>query len=254
MRAGYVYIVLRAGFAAAAMAASAGMASADDNILTQPENLPNVSADRPYLCLGPSILGTSAQRDFFKTHPEFFPPTHQTFRRVEWTPELKKAAQEINDAVNHNSIWITDQENVGVVDLWMIKTKKKDCEDGVLAKMDELASAREKFDRFSALFPDVALRIATAFDGTEYHALLIINALENGQPVDYVLDNKTDDIKAVDATTYAYRAMTPSGDKSSLRRVVPCGTERSNQILQNWISGTSVEWLVNPWTISISGP
>lgn len=217
------------------LVAQVGIGTAAEGV-SDPALLPHVVPDRSYLCYGPVVSGTPAQMAFSQ-RTDFFVPSFVTFQRINWTPEHAAFAQDVNLHVNSTTDWVTDQENFGTSDLWVTGELSKDCEDGVLAKIKFLRAARDKNNTANPLFPEKNLRIAVVRDGDEGHAVLIINALVEGQPVDFILDNKNDNIKRVNETGYTFYGVTPPGDKSALRRVVDCPKTGSKQ---------------SPWTAKIN--
>ncbi|RVT89678.1 transglutaminase-like cysteine peptidase [Sphingomonas crocodyli] len=73
-------------------------------------------------------------------------------------------------------------EKKGQADLWQVADRQGDCEDIAL-----LARAR----LLAAGWPLSSVRLATAWtENGDYHTILTVDAVKNGTPVTYVLDNR----------------------------------------------------------------
>lgn len=98
----------------------------------------------------------------------------------------------INRAVNHEIEPVTDIELYGITDYWTIPTTKGDCEDYVLLKRKLLMELG---------WPASALLITVVRDERgEGHAILTARTAQG----DFVLDNKTDEIKVWHRTRYDF--------------------------------------------------
>jgi predicted transglutaminase-like cysteine proteinase len=98
----------------------------------------------------------------------------------------------INRAVNHEIEPITDIELYGVTDYWTIPITKGDCEDYVLLKRKRLMALG---------WPASALLITVVRDERgEGHAVLTVRTVQG----DFILDNKTDEIRVWHRTRYDY--------------------------------------------------
>lgn len=98
----------------------------------------------------------------------------------------------INRAVNHEIEPVTDLELYGITDYWTIPATKGDCEDYVLLKRKLLMELG---------WPASALLITVVRDERgEGHAILTARTAQG----DFVLDNKTDEIKVWHRTRYDF--------------------------------------------------
>lgn len=98
----------------------------------------------------------------------------------------------INRTVNHEIEPVTDMELYGVTDYWTIPTTKGDCEDYVLLKRKLLMELG---------WPASALLITVVRDERgEGHAILTARTAQG----DFILDNKTDEIKVWHRTRYDF--------------------------------------------------
>lgn len=98
----------------------------------------------------------------------------------------------INRAVNHEIEPVTDLELYGITDYWTIPVTKGDCEDYVLLKRKLLMELG---------WPASALLITVVRDERgEGHAILTVRTAQG----DFVLDNKTDEIKVWHRTRYDF--------------------------------------------------
>ena len=98
----------------------------------------------------------------------------------------------VNRAVNHEIEPVTDLELYGLTDYWTIPTTKGDCEDYVLLK-------RKRLLRLG--WPASALLITVVRDERgEGHAVLTVRTMQG----DFILDNKTDEIKVWHRTRYDF--------------------------------------------------
>ena len=98
----------------------------------------------------------------------------------------------VNRAVNHEIEPVTDIEQYGVTDYWTIPTTKGDCEDYVLLKRKRLMELG---------WPASALLVTVVRDERgEGHAVLTARTIQG----DFVLDNKTDEIRIWHRTRYDF--------------------------------------------------
>jgi predicted transglutaminase-like cysteine proteinase len=107
----------------------------------------------------------------------------QEEQRFDLTPERRAQLEGVNKAVNHEIEPVTDMELYGMADYWTIPVRQGDCEDYVLLKRKRLMSQG---------WPASALLITVVRDERgDGHAVLTART----QQGDYILDNKTDEIK-----------------------------------------------------------
>ena len=113
--------------------------------------------------------------------------------RFETSIEDYEALSDINYTVNHTIEPVTDLENYGVSDYWTPpKNGKGDCEDYALLKRHRLIAAG---------WPASALLITVVRDEKmEGHAVLTARTGKG----DFILDNKTDEIRLWNRTPYRY--------------------------------------------------
>ena len=98
----------------------------------------------------------------------------------------------VNRSVNHEIDPVTDIELYGITDYWTIPAARGDCEDYVLLKRKRLMELG---------WPASALLVTVVRDERgEGHAVLTARTAQG----DFILDNKTDDIKPWHKTPYAY--------------------------------------------------
>lgn len=116
----------------------------------------------------------------------------QEDQRLFASPERLAELNAINRAVNHEIEPVTDIELYGVTDYWTIPTTKGDCEDYVLLKRKLLMELG---------WPASALLITVVRDERgEGHAVLTARTAQG----DFILDNKTDEIKVWHRTRYDF--------------------------------------------------
>ncbi|SEQ10626.1 Predicted transglutaminase-like cysteine proteinase [Faunimonas pinastri] len=122
----------------------------------------------------------------------------------------------VNLGVNTAIQPATDQEIYGVEEYWAIPTKYGDCEDYALLKQKDLLARG---------WPSSDLLIAVVFDEAGAgHAVLVVRLTDG----DYILDNKTDDIKVWTKTAYRYVKRQSETDP---RRWDSIGDWRWNEVL-----------------------
>jgi predicted transglutaminase-like cysteine proteinase len=108
------------------------------------------------------------------------------------TPARLAELDAVNRAVNHEIEPVTDIEQYGVTDYWTIPTARGDCEDYVLLKRKRLMELG---------WPASALLITVVRDERgEGHAVLTARTVQG----DFILDNKTDEIKVWHRTRYDF--------------------------------------------------
>jgi predicted transglutaminase-like cysteine proteinase len=116
----------------------------------------------------------------------------QEEQRFNATPARLAELDAVNRAVNHEIEPVTDLELYGVTDYWTIPTTRGDCEDYVLLKRKRLMERG---------WPASALLITVVRDERgEGHAVLTARTMQG----DFILDNKTDEIRVWHRTRYDY--------------------------------------------------
>ena len=111
--------------------------------------------------------------------------------QIELTPEREKKLHEINSSLNHQIVYVSDEEQFGVKEDWddARNTGKDDCDGFAMAKHMELIEAG---------FPEECLGIATCVIKDQGgHAVNVVST-DRG---DLVLDNRYKWIMAWDALT-----------------------------------------------------
>jgi predicted transglutaminase-like cysteine proteinase len=131
----------------------------------------------------------------------------------------------VNRAVNHEIEPVTDIELYGLTDYWTIPTTKGDCEDYVLLKRKRLMALG---------WPASALLITVVRDERgDGHAVLTARTMQG----DFILDNKTDEIKIWHNTRYEFimrqSYLNPriwmSLDQREMNSAMPSAGVRSNR-------------------------
>ncbi len=108
------------------------------------------------------------------------------------TPARLAELNTVNRAVNHEIEPVTDIDQYGVTDYWTIPAARGDCEDYVLLKRKRLMELG---------WPASALLITVVRDERgEGHAVLTARTVQG----DFILDNKTDEIKVWHRTRYDF--------------------------------------------------
>src|SRR5262245_45649295 len=121
--------------------------------------------------------------NFCERMPRECAPGRQEEQRFDATPERFAQLDGVNRAVNHEIEPVTDMELYGEADHWTIPTTRGDCEDYVLLKRKRLIALG---------WPPSALLITVVRDERgDGHAVLTART----QQGDFILDNKTDEIK-----------------------------------------------------------
>jgi predicted transglutaminase-like cysteine proteinase len=121
--------------------------------------------------------------NFCKRSPQECAQGPQEESRFRATPERLAELDAVNRTVNSEIAPITDKVLYGETDYWTIPARKGDCEDYVLLKRKRLLELG---------WPASALLITVVRDEVgEGHAVLTVRTRQG----DYVLDNKTEDIK-----------------------------------------------------------
>jgi predicted transglutaminase-like cysteine proteinase len=113
--------------------------------------------------------------------------------RFDARSDRKDELEEVNLAVNHTIEPVTDQELYGVSDYWTLpKNGKGDCEDYALLKRHLLIEAG---------WPASSLLMTVVLDEKrEGHAVLTARTAQG----DFILDNKTDEIRLWSSTPYRF--------------------------------------------------
>jgi predicted transglutaminase-like cysteine proteinase len=107
----------------------------------------------------------------------------QEEQRFDLTPERLSQLETVNTAINREIAPVTDIELYGVADYWTVPRRQGDCEDYVLLKRKRLMELG---------WPASALLITVVRDERgDGHAVLTART----QQGDFILDNKTDEIK-----------------------------------------------------------
>jgi predicted transglutaminase-like cysteine proteinase len=113
-------------------------------------------------------------------------------QRFSATPARLSELDRINRGVNHEIQPATDMEIYGQAEYWTIPTTRGDCEDYALLKRKRLMARG---------WPASALLMTVVRDEKgEGHAVLTARTLQG----DFILDNKTDEVKAWHRTPYEY--------------------------------------------------
>lgn len=129
---------------------------------------------------------------FCADHPEDCGAGGQPNRVIRLDAGSMRLMKSINLGVNHAVVPATDMEVFGVVELWSYPGLLGDCEDYVIQKRHDLIEAG---------WPASAVLITVVRDEIgEGHAVLTVRT-DKG---DYILDNKTDDIRPWTETPYRY--------------------------------------------------
>ena len=113
-------------------------------------------------------------------------------QRFTVSPERMREIDAVNRKVNRDIEPATDSEIYGVAEYWTIPTTRGDCEDYALLKR-KLLMARG--------WPASALLMTVVRDEKgEGHAVLTVRTVQG----DFILDNKTNDVKLWNQTGYEY--------------------------------------------------
>lgn len=116
----------------------------------------------------------------------------QEEQRFYASPERLAQLNFVNRSVNHEIEPVTDIEHYGLADYWTIPTTKGDCEDYVILKRKRLIALG---------WPASALLITVVRDERgDGHAVLTVRTMQG----DFILDNKTDEIKVWHRTRYDF--------------------------------------------------
>ena len=117
---------------------------------------------------------------------------HGQEARFDASPARLKELDEINRTVNHAIAPATDLEVYGVNEYWTLPKARGDCEDYALLKRHDLIGKG---------WPVSAMLMTVVRDEKgEGHAVLTARTLQG----DYILDNKTDEIRTWNKTPYEY--------------------------------------------------
>ncbi|MBS0242643.1 MAG: transglutaminase-like cysteine peptidase [Proteobacteria bacterium] len=113
-------------------------------------------------------------------------------QRIDGSPARLAELDDINRSVNREIEPATDMEIYGEAERWTLPDKKGDCEDYALLKRHRLIARG---------WPASSLLMTVVRDEKgEGHAILTARTSKG----DYVLDNKTDELKLWSATPYTY--------------------------------------------------
>jgi predicted transglutaminase-like cysteine proteinase len=130
--------------------------------------------------------------EFCERMPEECRQGPQEEQRFSGTPDRLSQLDAINRAVNREIEPATDLEIYGQTEYWTIPTTKGDCEDYALLK-------RQRLMRLG--WPASALLMTVVRDHKgEGHAVLTARTVQG----DFILDNKTDEVKVWHRTGYEY--------------------------------------------------
>lgn len=112
--------------------------------------------------------------------------------RLDATPERLSELDAVNRSINRAIKPLTDQEIYGVTEYWTLPATAGDCEDYALLKRKVLMGRG---------WPASALLMTVVRDERrEGHAVLTARTAQG----DYVLDNKTDEVKVWNKTPYEF--------------------------------------------------
>lgn len=129
---------------------------------------------------------------FCDSHPQHCRSNWQGADRFEATPARLSQLDEINRLVNASVEPITDYEAYGVEEFWTLPTSVGDCEDYALLKRERLIELG---------WPESALLLTVVRDEQgDGHAVLTARTVHG----DFVLDNKIDEVKIWNATSYQF--------------------------------------------------
>jgi predicted transglutaminase-like cysteine proteinase len=130
--------------------------------------------------------------NFCERSPHECASVRQEEQRFDATPERFAQLEAINRMVNHEIAPVTDLDLYGEADYWTLPTLKGDCEDYVLLKRKRLIALG---------WPPSALLITVVRDERgEGHAVLTARTAQG----DFILDNKTDEIKIWHRVPYRF--------------------------------------------------
>jgi predicted transglutaminase-like cysteine proteinase len=116
----------------------------------------------------------------------------QEDQRFYASPARMKELDAVNRAINHDIEPVTDVDLYGMTDYWTMPATKGDCEDYVLLKRKRLMELG---------WPASALLVTVVRDERgEGHAVLTARTMQG----DFILDNKTDEIKTWHRTRYEF--------------------------------------------------
>lgn len=113
-------------------------------------------------------------------------------QRFSGSPDRLAQLDAINRAVNREIEPATDMEIYGQTEYWTIPTTRGDCEDYALLK-------RQRLMRLGWPVSSLLLTVVRDLKG-EGHAVLTARTVQG----DFILDNKTDEVKAWHRTGYDY--------------------------------------------------
>lgn len=146
----------------------------------------------PYMRIYGSTLPPYGFIRFCDTHPAECKQGSHMEARFDASRGRGKELDEINRHVNKLIEPATDMELYGEVERWTIPTTKGDCEDYALLKRKLLMERG---------WPASALLMTVVRDEkNEGHAVLTARTAQG----DFILDNKTDEIKVWNRVTYTY--------------------------------------------------
>lgn len=116
----------------------------------------------------------------------------------------------INKYVNHSIVGKTDKQIYGVNDYWKLPATEGDCEDMVLLK--------QKFLKDNGIDVSNSLITVVTDENKEGHAVLTLRT-DRG---DFILDNKTDEIKLWSTVPYKFFARQSYRDYKLFLKIQEC--------------------------------
>lgn len=140
-----------------------------------------------------ATMATPAFENYCERNPVACMETGST-NRVTIDQSLWSRVKVINAYINHSVIQKQDIEIYGIDDYWDVAKDQGDCEDIALKKQKELV-------RNGIPVGDLLLTVVKDEKG-EGHAVLTLRTNQG----DYILDNKTDEIKLWSETPYKFYA------------------------------------------------
>jgi predicted transglutaminase-like cysteine proteinase len=177
------------GFLAVLMSVTLTTGAAAADSARQPESRRHLS---PFMRVsGPSLPPYGYLR-FCSAFPDECKVGRMEETRIAANAEHMRELQEVNKHVNHTIAPATDLEIFGELERWTLPTDRGDCEDYALLKRHILMERG---------WPASALLMTVVRDEKgEGHAVLTARTAKG----DFILDNKTDEMRLWYKTPYAY--------------------------------------------------
>jgi predicted transglutaminase-like cysteine proteinase len=181
-------VVLRLAALSLAVMAPSGPAAADQVALARPgQSQPSV-----YMRVHRATLPPYGYVRFCREFPKECAAGRMEEARFEATPERMAELDMLNRHVNRVIEPATDQEIYGEIERWVLPVRRGDCEDYALLKRHMLMKRG---------WPASALLMTVVRDEKgEGHAVLTARTSKG----DYILDNKTSDLKLWHQTPYKF--------------------------------------------------